>query len=563
MPRRGILVNCYLLLAFRLSPLVLAWKIGMAFLRHAALIFLLAAIAPGAAQTGPAPHPNFSGVWKLMGTDPPEVYVVQQSESQVRIVMFVDNDAGKRILDVKAAFDGEPHQLTVDGDPCTFTARWDGDALYWETRRETAGGVRDNRRLMRLSADGKSIAAQRTMLDPPPEQSWAEIWEKQYPPEAGEHRTLFEFRDAVFANREEMRQADPALVLGIVATAFNDLGAAEHDLKPLARRSVNDATKDPARQLLETIYARNGQVRKALAYANDEERPLLEKLSHYPELSVAHRGYARVQASRARDGGLILPVSIAGREARFQIDTGSNMSLIKLSEASRLGLRLLPVSKRITDVTGVTFDAYLAIVPALAVGDTRLKNAPLWVVDDARLDVPGLLGIDVLLKFRTIRWSSSGVVEIGFPSRPLDGREANMYLEDAYPIVQASSNGQDGLTFYLDTGFTDTHFFVPFAARLLDVVAATGRQEIYRMSGEAGSSNLKDLVVPKIALHVGGMDVSLRDAVVLLEKAPAVNEWHHGRIGIDLLNQAERVTLDFQAMRLTLEPPAASTSTRR
>lgn len=550
----------------------------MALLRHSAWIFLYIAIALGAAQAGAAQasaaqapaapaykaaRPDFSGVWKLVGADPPEVYVIQQTDSELRIVMFVDNDAGKRILDVRGPYDGEPHQLTAGGDPCAFTARWDGDALFWETRRETAGGVRDNRRLMRLSADGKFISAERTMLAPPPEQTWTETWEKQYPPVAGDHHTLFQFRDAVFANREEMRHVDPDLVLGIVATAFNDLGAAERDLKPLARRRGRDATKDPARQLLETIYARNGQVRKALAYANEEERPLLEKLSHYPELSVAHRGYARVQASRAHDGGLILPVSIGGREARFQIDTGSNMSLIKLSEASRLGLRLLPVSKRITDVTGVSFDAYLAIVPALAVGDTRLKNAPFWVVDDARLDVPGLLGIDVLLKFRTIRWNSSGVVEIGFPARPLDGREANMYFEDAYPIVQATSHGQDGLTFYLDTGFTDTHFFVPFAARLLDVVSTSGRQSMYEMSGEAGSSKLKDLVVPKITLHVGGMDVSLRNAVVLLEKAPAVNDWHHGRIGIDLLNQAERVTLDFQAMRLTLEAPAASTSTRR
>lgn len=501
-------------------------------------------------------------MWKIVGTDPPEVYFVEQSESHLRVVQFLDNEAGKRVVDFKAPLDGQPQQLTVDGAPCVFTAGWENGELFWETDREASDGERHNRSLMSLSADGKSVMAIQTRLAPRPEQTWTETWEKQYPPESGEHRTLFEFRDAVFANREEMRAADAALVKGVVAAAFNDVSETERSLKPLTRRPITDPSKDPARQLLETVYARNGQVRKALSYANDEERPLLQQLSAYPEMSISRRKYARIQGTRSQDGGLILPVSVGGRQARFQIDTGSNMSIMRLSEASRLGLRLLPVSRQITDVTGANFDAYLAIVPALAVGDTRLRNAPFWVVDDARLDVPGLLGIDILLKFRTLRWNAAGMVEIGFNPQPLDGREANMYFEDSYPVVQAFSHGQQALTFYVDTGFSDTHLFVPFAAHFIDAVMS-GRQSVYSMSGEAGLRNLKDLIVPQVALRVGGMDVTLRNAVVLLEKAPAVNAWHDGRIGIDALNQADRVTIDFQAMRLTLEAPAASTSTRR
>jgi hypothetical protein len=60
------------------------------------------------------------------------------------------------------------------------------------------------------------------------------------------------------------------------------------------------------------------------------------------------------------------------------------------------------------------------------------------------------------------------------------------------------------------------------------------------------------VVVPEVAVRIGGLDTTLRDADILLEKAPNTSEWHYGRIGIDVLNQAQTVTLDLQAMQLTL-----------
>ena len=500
-----------------------------------------------------AGQPNFSGAWKLDGTDPPEIYIVEQSQTQLRIVMFVDNAAGRRMLDVKGPIDGQVHSQTVNGAPWFLTARWDGDTLYWETWLNSPDGVLHNWRLMQLSADGKAITARRTRAAPGPEETWTEKWERQDPPVTASHPTAFAAREMVNAPRADRTGMDGALARGALAAAFNDLPQLERELLPLIRENPKAPQAESARTLLEAVYERNGQVRQALKYCDGGRCAFLEKLGSYPEPSVAHRGYASVQAAPGHNGELMLPVSVAAKDAAYQVDTGSNMSLLRLSEASRLGLKLEPVARQITDVTGVDYEAHLAIVPTLSVGAMRLENVPFWVVEDGLLgDVPGLLGIDVLLLFRTIRWNPGGVVEVGFPPQAKNIAQANLYFEGDYPIAEVSSNGQNGLSFYLDTGFNDTHLYVPFAVRFLDLMAAKGRQTNYRIHGQAGHSTLRDVVVPEVAVRIGGLDTTLRDADILLEKAPNTSEWHYGRIGIDVLNQAQTVTLDLQAMQLTL-----------
>jgi hypothetical protein len=203
---------------------------------------------------------------------------------------------------------------------------------------------------------------------------------------------------------------------------------------------------------------------------------------------------------------------------------------------------------------------YLAIVPTLSLGQARLKNAVFWVAPDTQLGVesPGILGIDLLLKFQTLRWNSSNLVEIGFPPQAKNSQEANLYFEDYDLITEVSSDGHDSLSFVLDTGNTDSTLLSLFASRSLDLVAANGRQANFELHGEAGHSRLRETVVPEVKLRVGGMETTLRDADVLLEKAALWESSKHGVIGINIVNRALTVTLDFRAMRLTLEAPSAA-----
>jgi predicted aspartyl protease len=493
--------------------------------------------------------PDFAGMWKVSDSRSSTVYVIEQNDGQLRIAMFIEDSLGARILDFKGPVDGQPHEQALNGSAGSFRAAWEGDAIGFETWRDTSDGVRHIRRVMNLSADGKTIAVQWTRISPLPEESGTETWQKQDPKPGDQN--LFAARDLL--EKVHGPSAEVNVAWGMLATAFNDTVRAERVLVPLIRKNKSSQTAKDARQALIELYSRNSQVKKAVAQCDPDGCDLLRQLRHYPELSVAHRGYARVQATRKPDGKILLPVIAAGKKAKYQVDTGSSISLLQLSEASRLGLKLEPVTLSVGDIAGAHHDSYLAIVRTLSVGNMRLRNATFWVVPDAHLDVPGLLGIDILLKFETLRWNSSDVFEVGFAPARRDMGKANLIFSDDVPLVEVSSNGKEDLSFVLDTGMTASYFFPSFAARFLDLMVARGRQAVFELTGEAGESKLKELSLPDLQLRMGAMDLRIQSADVLLERAPLWDERNYGLIGIDLLNLAHTVTIDFQAMRLTLE----------
>ena len=59
--------------------------------------------------------------------------------------------------------------------------------------------------------------------------------------------------------------------------------------------------------------------------------------------------------------------------------------------------------------------------------------------------------------------------------------------------------------------------------------------------------------MPELRMMVANIPLVLRPAPVLLMTTGGASTWHYGTIGIDLLNQAEEVTLDFKAMTLFMK----------
>ena len=385
----------------------------------------------------------------------------------------------------------------------------------------------DPRRTMKLSADGNALTIQ------------GERWVRQ---------DSLAQSDATWSTARDETLASPAsgkLARGTIAAAFNDLAEAERDLLPII------GTEPVARDYLVAAYARKGEVRKALAQS-EPRSTFLDALSKFPELSVSHRADTRVQMVRDNRGRLMVPVSISGVSAHYQLDTGSGKSLLSLTEAMRLGLKIEPLSTSVIDLGGARLRSHLAIAPGLSVGDMQLRNVPFWIVDDGLRGVPGIIGIDLLLAFQTVRWNAAGDFEIGFPPRARDVRTANLYFDGATPIVEAQS-GKKRLSFVLDTGKDLSDLFPRFATCFPDLIAVQGRAAVFEINGYVGQSNLSGLLLPEVRLEVAGSEAALHPARLMLQKPPLWNPWHHGIIGLDLLNQARTVTLDFQAMRLTLE----------
>jgi predicted aspartyl protease len=492
--------------------------------------------------------PNFSGVWKLPGGHPPQIVIIDQNETGLRVFQFIED----RLAMVKGPIDGQPHSQIMDGAPCDFLARWEGDSLFFETRRpaqDSAGPAADTRYLMRLASDGAAMSVKRTGVPAPG--AFSEKWEKQDPLHPETFLTGFDGRHKLDDPSTGLTGVEGNRLRGWMAYAFNDAPQAEREYLAIIDKKPPSEFRDEARANLTYVYARNGMVRKALQSCAKGDRAFYKQLAKYPEISVTHRGYARVQAARDPDGRIMLPVSAAGKDASLLVDTGSNICLLQLSEAKRLGLKRETLTRHMTDGL-VKFDGLLAIMPALTVGATQLENVPFWVVPDAQLEWPGILGIDLLLKLETLRWSASGAAEIGFPAQEKNILEANLCFWDNSVLAEVSSSAQRGMVFFLDTGDNQTMLYPRFAASNLDLVSANGKRSVATLDAHGAHSELMELTMPEVTLRVGGSDATLRPAGVLLEKAPLRNE-RHGTIGMDLLNSVQRVTLDLQSMRLTLE----------
>jgi predicted aspartyl protease len=509
---------------------------------------------------GAESKPNFSGIWKLLNGEHPQIMIIDQNETELRVFQLIED----RLSMDRGLIDGQSHSQTVDGRAWGFLARWEGDSLFFETKRDLSDSIRQvvyTQHLMRLAADGKTMNGKRTQVTPQPA-TFREKWAKQDPLAREDVVTPFDGRLKLDDHSTELTGVEGNRLRGWMAHAFNDVPQAERELLPIVNQEPPSKFRDEARERLAEVYVRNGMVRKALPYCRFLERTFVyDKLAKYPEMSVSHRGYARVQATRDSDGHIMLPVTAAGKEASYIVDTGANVSMLRMSEAGRLGLKL-ELWPRIPIMNGIVkFWARLAIVPVLTVGTTRFENVPFWVVPDTRLDCPGIIGIGLLLKLETLRWNARGDVEIGFPAQEKNIRNANLCFWDHDLLTDATSNGQGGMIFFLDTGSYHAQFYPRFAAHFQDLVSANGKKSLFGWYGLGGHRDLMELTMPEITLSIGGAQATMRSAGVLLEKPP-LHSKIHGVIGMDVLNSASRVTLDLQAMRLTIEGADADLTTR-
>jgi hypothetical protein len=123
--------------------------------------------------------PNFSGTWKSRNSKAEEVWVIEHKETEIHIIMKVEDNLGKRVMDMKANIDGKEYNHVVNNTPATLMIKWEGDALVCSLKREMPNMVINNQRTMTLSKDGKTIIVDRVLLSPGPERRAVEIWDRQ------------------------------------------------------------------------------------------------------------------------------------------------------------------------------------------------------------------------------------------------------------------------------------------------------------------------------------------------------------------------------------------------
>ncbi len=362
---------------------------------------------------------------------------------------------------------------------------------------------------------------------------------------------VFEFRDDALTMKSPSRY-----YRGALAYAFHNWTEAERDLLDFTSSAPFWSRQAfTAAGMLEWIYSLSGRASAAhSAYDALGWRSASWDIGEYRirekhgDFAVAARGYSRVHYAET-DDCIYIPLSIGGRPANYLIDSGSSQSFMSQSEAERLGLTVDPYSVEVQGYSDGQQVTGIAVAPELTIGQFRFRNVTFFIESDDDLD-GGIIGLPVLLALETLRWGPDGILEIGFPAQTLNLREANVALARGSLILRAAF-GNDQLDLFLDTGSNSTEFYPRFRKQYQEYLRLFGHPDSVTVHGDDIDRSATTL--PVLPLQISRSELFVRPAHVLSRNPePADSRWH-GSLGMDFLNLAATVTLDFRAMRLTTE----------
>jgi tetratricopeptide (TPR) repeat protein len=375
---------------------------------------------------------------------------------------------------------------------------------------------------------------------------------------------MFRLRDALNTDPHA-----PNFYAGEVACAFNQTATCEEKFRK-ALHQAKSINAEQVHRILAAVALREGRYKRALRETeallaldpNDGDAkstlPLLHVLGRFAD--QAEQG-ALKGSTRLDDGKL--PILINGKHAAYFFDTGANLSVLSESEAVQFGMDIEDVKTGGKDISGNDVSFRIGLAKSFAVGDIQMSDVAFLVSRDDQqpfVDMKpgerGLIGLPVLRALGSVTWTRQGAFEADRSPASLHLSGANICFDDLYVIARARFQDHE-LPFILDTGAATSELWPKFAGVAADLLRKSGVQESHSVIGMGGSQQFEATSLPEVTLELGGMPVALKPAHVLKVQQRDSGKWFYGNLGIDLLNQAESVTLNFTTMTLTLNTPAS------
>lgn len=257
------------------------------------------------------------------------------------------------------------------------------------------------------------------------------------------------------------------------------------------------------------------------------------------------------------------------KEDWWIVDTGANFSTITRSTAQRLGLKLSDGSTHVRGITGAESKLNLAIIPELRIGSAgraqagrrqaTVRNVAVLVLDDENLYIPpvkyqihGIIGAPVLMALERITFFADDRFGVRQPV-PDANAESNMMMDELTPLVEAStySSGQP-LLFSFDTGANRSAFYARYYNERRPEFARAKRTK--RQYGGAGGVKVSDAYrLEDVPMEICGGRLTLPVVDVNTEPTKKIEPEFYGNLGQDILKPFRSLTIDFTAMRCSVE----------
>jgi len=255
-------------------------------------------------------------------------------------------------------------------------------------------------------------------------------------------------------------------------------------------------------------------------------------------------------------GSIFIPLSIDGSSATYFFDTGAWISCMSESEAKRLRLTIRGAQGTLGQGAGSRVGFQTAVAQEVIVGKTHFKNVSFAVFPDTLEPwslLPagrrGIIGIPILVALQTVRWNEASTLEIGEHSDPLDIGRSNLVFDNDHLAVTATVQDQK-ISATVDTGAESTDLYKPFSEKFANLLKRSGKKDSTEVRGVGHAEMFDSVTLPELKIKLGGSDVLLSPAHVLLKSIGA--DCCVGNFGMDLFKQALALKIDFGAMTLQL-----------
>ncbi|MEZ5964125.1 MAG: pepsin/retropepsin-like aspartic protease family protein [Planctomycetota bacterium] len=235
----------------------------------------------------------------------------------------------------------------------------------------------------------------------------------------------------------------------------------------------------------------------------------------------------------------------------FVLDTGATFTTLSESLASTLHVDALVPIGEVHDGAGRPFPAAFGRIPDLVLGGLRLGAKPVLVVRDQTLSmrdlfggpsrgVDGLLGLDVIVRFRLVIDPKERTVAISTPTGSVAGSTAPCLRVDGGLRVPVQVEGKS-LWFQLDTGASHTSLTAAGIAQLPG--GAARAVPGYRAVHAPGGERISVRELQNLQVRVSGASFSDVTLPVIDRPTGASGFPLHGVLGADLVLRC-RTTLE-------------------
>jgi hypothetical protein len=375
---------------------------------------------------------------------------------------------------------------------------------------------------------------------------------------------------------EPVKENTPEVVFyrGMMANAFNRPEESIDFLTSLLKAADVRLAPDVLSDLLLALsddYARLGEYAKA-AEARTKALPFVKKEIGRSELAsfkstialwTAMSGAPPQTVEVPADTDVVLteagevPVVINGLEIPLLPDTGSALSMIARRDAERLGLEILDVTVEIGTSAGTVVQTRPCLVPELRFGSVVVRNAIFLVVPEDMLyftqpglQRQGLMAFPILDGLGELTLTRDGRLIVS--ARPRLHGPPNFFLASTDAVLEADYKKRR-LLFFLDTGGFSTELFQRFFKTFEGEVLRHGRYESATIEGVGSRTNASVYFMRGLTFRVAGRTVRFDKALPVLTKSVGkTSSEFDGSFGLDILAGYKELTLNYEAMRISL-----------